>query len=65
MIKDRYFTTVEAGKLLGFTPDHVRHLIVTGFIKAEKIGKSWLIELRAMKGITRKRSIKKRILTDE
>lgn len=58
MIKDKYLTTPEAAKLLGFSEDHIRHLIQTGAIKAEKLANRWLIKACAIKGITRQRSRK-------
>lgn len=44
MIKDKYLSSAEAARLLGFTPDHVRRLIIQGKIKAEKVGHNWLVK---------------------
>lgn len=54
-LKDKFLTSFEAAKLLGFTPDHVRRLILTGKIKAEKIGHNWLINPRDLRGVKRLR----------
>lgn len=61
MIKDKYYTTVEAGLLVGFTPDHIRKLILDGKVKAEKIGKTWVIKQKDVKLIKRKRRNKRMI----
>jgi len=58
MIKDKYCSTAEAAKLLGFTIDHVRTLINQGRIKAEKVGRDWMIKATSLKGITRQRKRK-------
>ena len=58
MIKDKYFSTAEAANFLGFSIDHVRTLITQGRIKAEKVGRDWMIKACALKGITRQRKRK-------
>lgn len=55
MIKDKYLTTIEAAKLLGFTADHVRRLISKEKIKAEKVGQNWLILPKSLSGVKRQR----------
>ena len=56
MIKNRnYLTTIEAGKLLGFTPDYMRRLIARGKIKAEKLGHNWILKPKDIKHIKRQR----------
>jgi excisionase family DNA binding protein len=42
-IKNKYYTTQEAGEILGLSTDHTRRLILEGKLKAEKKGWSWLI----------------------
>ncbi len=56
MIKDKYLTSAQAAKLLGFTSDYVRRLITSGKIKAEKVGRNWLLSPVAIKGIKRQRN---------
>lgn len=58
MIKDKYLTAKEAGRLLGFTADHVRRLILNGKIKAEKFGYNWFILPRNIMRIKRQRKSK-------
>jgi excisionase family DNA binding protein len=57
MIKNRtdYLTSSEAARLLGFTPDHIRNLIYLGKIKAEKLGRNWIIQKKNLEKITRQR----------
>lgn len=55
MIKDKYLTTPEAAKLLGFSEDYIRHLIYSGKIKAEKIANRWVIKSNAVTKIKRER----------
>lgn len=56
--KDKYLTSFEAAKILGFTPDHVRQLILQGKIKAEKIGHNWIMSPKAIAHIKRQRVYK-------
>jgi len=60
MIKNKgnYLTSSEAAKALGFSPDHVRKLIRQGKIKAERIGRNWIIEKKSLDKIHRQRFIK-------
>jgi excisionase family DNA binding protein len=58
MIKDKYLSCNEAATLLGFTADHIRRMISKGRIKAEKVGRDWMIKATALKGITRLRKRK-------
>ncbi len=37
------FSTEEAAKKLGLSPDHVRLLARKGVIKAKKIGRDWVV----------------------
>lgn len=54
MIKNR-ITTIEAAKIIGVTPDYIRHMILHGKIKAEKLGNYWLLAPQAIKHIKRTR----------
>lgn len=58
MIKNQYLTTNEAAKLLGFNISHVRRLIKQGHIKAEKVGKDWIIVPNDVLHIKRRRKIR-------
>ena len=51
----KLLTSAMAAKILGFTPDYVRHLIVQGKIKADKLGHDWIIAPRAIAHIKRQR----------
>lgn len=55
MIENRYLTSSETAKLLGFTPDYVRRLILTGKIKAVKCGHNWIVDPDDVKHIQRRR----------
>lgn len=50
-----YLTSLEAANILGFTPDHIRKLIASGKLKAEKLGHNWLIKMKDLSKIKRKR----------
>jgi excisionase family DNA binding protein len=58
MLRDKYLSTQEAAKLLGFTADHIRRLILQDHIKAEKIGNSWMIKPKDIANIKRRRKPK-------
>jgi excisionase family DNA binding protein len=53
--KDNYLTSAEAAQSLGFSPEHVRKLILQGKIKAEKLGRNWIIEKANLENIHRQR----------
>jgi excisionase family DNA binding protein len=53
--KSNYVTSAEAAELLGFSRDHVRKLIIQGRIKAEKLGRNWIIEKKNLDKIHRQR----------
>lgn len=62
-----YLTTLEAANIAGFTPDHIRKLIVSKKLKAEKLGNNWLIKMKdilKIKRIKRKFSLKKGLKID-
>lgn len=40
----KFMTSAEAGRVLGMTRHGVRHLILTGTLKAVKFGRSYMIE---------------------
>lgn len=46
----------EAAKLLGFCEAHIRHIIVSGRLKAEKIGRDYYIKKSELNKIRRERS---------
>jgi excisionase family DNA binding protein len=48
-------STTMAASILGFTPDYVRHLILDGKIKAEKVGNGWIMTKKAIQHIKRQR----------
>lgn len=56
MTKSKEFvSSVVAGGMLGFSPDHVRRLILQGKLKAQKIGRDWVINVNDLKDISRRR----------
>jgi excisionase family DNA binding protein len=54
--KTNYITSTEAADILGFSRDYVRKLIIEGRLKAEKLGRNWIIEKKYLKKIHRKRA---------
>ena len=55
MKRRKLLGSVEAAKILGFTPDYVRRLCAAGTIKAEKISNDWIMYEAALKSIKRQR----------
>lgn len=53
--KSNYITSAEAAVILGFSADHVRKLINQGKLKAEKLGRNWIINQKDLCKIKRKR----------
>ena len=53
--KDNYLTSAEAAEALGFSHDYVRKLILKGKIKAEKLGRNWIINKKNIDKIHRQR----------
>ena len=53
--KSNYMTAAQAAEILGFSHDHVRKLINQGRIKAEKLGRNWIIERKNLEKIHRQR----------
>jgi excisionase family DNA binding protein len=50
-----YLTTAEVAEQLGFTPDHIRRLVMDGKIKAVKLGNNLLFKFKDIKDIKRQR----------
>lgn len=53
--KEYYITSAEAAKRLNFSEDHIRKLISQGKLKAEKLGRNWIIDITDLKQIKRQR----------
>jgi excisionase family DNA binding protein len=53
--KNNYLTSAEAAQILGFSHDYVRKLILQGKLKAEKLGRNWIIEKKNLDKIHRQR----------
>ena len=49
-----WITTAEASKLSGYHPEHVRELIRTGKVKAQKFGIVWQISRASLSDYIRK-----------
>jgi excisionase family DNA binding protein len=58
MKKDKLITCVVAAQMLGFSADYIRRLCLSGEIKAEKMGKTWIMTHAAIKNIKRQRQTK-------
>lgn len=53
--KSNYLTSAEAANALGFSPDHVRNLIRRGKLKGEKLGRNWIVPVKELTKVKRKR----------
>lgn len=51
-----YLTNTEAADLLGFSTTHVRKLIADGKIKAQKLGRNWIIHAKNLEKVQRQRT---------
>jgi excisionase family DNA binding protein len=58
-LKNKYFSLTQVAELKGFSTAHLRRMILSGKILAEKVGKSWLIEKDELDKIIRQRTLKK------
>lgn len=58
MLKDKWMSLSEVSKLKGFTTSHLRRLILTGTIKAQKVGHTWLMASKDVASLKRRRSKK-------
>lgn len=63
--KSNYYTSAEVADLLGFSKDHIRKLINKGKLKAEKLGRNWVIEEKNLKKIQRQRFPRKKDKVDD
>lgn len=61
---DTFLTSAEAAKKLGFSADHVRKLFQTGKIKGKKIGRNWIVSLKELAKVKRRRFARKMENTD-
>ena len=52
---NKYVTSAQAAKLLGFSTDHIRNLINKGKLKASKFGRNWIIERKELLTVSRQR----------
>ena len=55
MIKTNYITVSQASIILGYTTGHIRRLIINKTLKAEKVGKTWLIKQNEIKSFNKRR----------
>jgi len=62
--KSSYVTSAEAAKIMGFSADHVRKLIIRGKLKGEKFGRNWIINKKDLLKVKRQR-FPKESLPDE
>lgn len=51
----RYLTTAEAADSLGVGPRRVRAMIKAGTLKADRVGRDWLIDSRALAAVENRR----------
>jgi excisionase family DNA binding protein len=61
MKKVTMLTSKQAAEKLGFSPDYIRKLCISGTIKAEKYGNTWICSMKSLKGIKRKRHPKEKV----
>lgn len=45
-VGEGWITTAEAAEVTGYHPEHVQRLARQGRVEAQKVGRSWLINLR-------------------
>jgi excisionase family DNA binding protein len=55
MLKDKFSSLSEVSKLKGITTSHLRRMISTGKLKAQKVGYTWVIAQKDIKSLKRKR----------
>jgi excisionase family DNA binding protein len=55
MNNGKFLTSKQAAEKLGFAPDYIRRMCVDGVIKAEKFGKTWIINASELKKVKRQR----------
>lgn len=53
--KSNFITPNDVAAALGLTADHIRKLILAGKIKAEKLGRNWIINKKSITGLKRQR----------
>ena len=51
---DELLTTKQAAELIGYHPEYIRQLVKAGKLKAEKIGRDWLIPKSKLLAYARK-----------
>jgi|HubBroStandDraft_5_1064220.scaffolds.fasta_scaffold131221_2 excisionase family DNA binding protein len=51
MLKDKYLSVIEASKVSGYTPSHLRFLIRKGKLKAQKVGYAWLVSQKDLASV--------------
>lgn len=56
MLTDKYFSLSQVAELKGFSTAHLRRLILTGKLKAEKLGKTWVIDKKDINRLKRQRT---------
>lgn len=56
--ESKFITSKQVADKLGFSPDYIRSLCANGTLKAEKFGKTWVIDARELKKIKRQRYAK-------
>jgi excisionase family DNA binding protein len=55
MNSGKFLTSKQAAEKLGFAPGYIRRMCVDGTINAEKLGKTWIINVTELKKIKRQR----------
>jgi excisionase family DNA binding protein len=58
MLRDKFMSLSEVSALKGLTTSHLRRLIITGKIKAQKVGCTWLMAQKDVASLKRKRAKK-------
>lgn len=53
--KDNYLTCNEAAKIAGLSADYLRKLILHGKLKADRLGRNWIIQMKDVVKIKRQR----------
>lgn len=55
MSKGKFITAKQAAERLGFTPDYIRRMCTDGKITGEKMGNTWIVNIKELRKIKRQR----------
>lgn len=59
VLKDNYFSLSDLAVMKGFSTAHLRRMILSGKLLAEKVGKRWIVNKKEANKIQRQRASNK------